>query len=132
MTRFHGTDGIGIEIEHQSVGLFDVVGATSPDVQLQCAELHDAKPGREGRARPDTCRFRSFSRISMLLDVGRQAFGRMALEETWAAHAGGATDQRERAVGDVRQNPVGDLDVVIGQIALGDALIRDRERDRDV
>ena len=47
----------------------------------------------------------------------------MLLEEALARVAFGAAHQRERPVDDVRQNPIGDLLVILGQVVLGDALL---------
>ncbi len=47
----------------------------------------------------------------------------MLLEETGFAAAGRAANDRQRTIDDVGQHPVGDLGVILGQIALRDPLI---------
>ena len=47
----------------------------------------------------------------------------MLLVEALARVAFGAADERQRPVDDVRQDPVGDAFVVLGQVALGEAVL---------
>src|SRR6188472_4119222 len=53
-----------------------------------------------------------------------QRAGEMFLEEALALVAFGTSYERERPIGHVRQDPVGDALVVFGQVALGDLVFR--------
>ena len=110
----------GIEIEVHVVGPIDVVVARVPLVQIDAAEVdapHQRRDVLHDRKIDDACR-------AVIDGDGLDPLGarrRRALHEEEVA--GGAVRialHDHGAIAQVRQQPLGDVDVVLDQIALGD------------
>ena len=65
------------------------------------------------------------------LDIRAETPAGIALKETLAVDAGGAAQQAEGPVNDVRQDEGGDAGVIFGEFALGNLTCLARSRDRD-
>ena len=108
---------IGVEVEDQPVGLFEVSDARSPDVNFKDAHLDERDQAGDiiDRQVVFGCAFLCDVHLPQMIG---SAFAGMLLKETRLAAAGRTANDRQRTVGDVGQHPVGDLRVIIGQIAL--------------
>ena len=117
MTSGHSTDGIRIEVEDQPVRLFELAGARSPDVDFEDAHLDERDQAGDivDRQMIFGCAFLGDVHLPQM---SRRAFAGMFLKETRLAAAGRAADDRQRTIDDVRQHPVGDLRIILGQIVL--------------
>ena len=105
------------------VGPFDVVFAGRPGMHFEHAHLHERDEAGEVVDQRRTLRVLPFSlTMTPSHGVGQRA-GEMLLVEALARVALGAAHQRERPLDDVRQNPIGDLLVVLGQVALGESVL---------
>ena len=114
--------GVGIEVDDDAVGVLEVVVAGAPGMDFEDSDLGEAGEGfgsGEGDVGLD------FAGLLVAdgngLDAGRQGVVDVLLEEAGLAGAVGAADERERAVGDVRQHVRGDGPVVVGELLLGEA-----------
>ena len=112
----------GIEIEDDPVRAFDLVDRRAPGMDLEHAGLDESDDALDVADEQNlllailVC---APSRGAMKSDKPGPG---MLLEEAALLGARGAAHQGERAVDDVRQEPVRDLDVELGEALLGDAL----------
>ena len=126
MTARKGECRIRIDVEHEQVGMLEVVGARAPRVDLERAELEQAEksPGVVDHAVRSLALASRESRSSGSLR-GMPLPG-VLLEKARLADAVRAAHERERAIADVRQHALGDERVIVEELALGDAVLRDR------
>ena len=121
---------VGVEIEHQPVGMLELADLAAPAVELDRPHLH---------AGEDPARVLD---VEIILDLAVALLDRnmlyvrahraivVLLEETLLGPALGAADQADRPLGHVDQHQWLDRGVIIGEVALGEALPRDRSPGR--
>jgi hypothetical protein len=120
-----GDDGVpveplvGVEVEGEAVGLLDILERRSPGVDFEHARLHELQQALEIVDREHVVVADVDGRHGGFVEAGEG----MLLEEALLLRSGRAAHQGQRAVDEVRQDPVGDLGVEIGQPLLGDALV---------
>ena len=120
-----GEGFVGVEVEDEAVGVLEVVVGGTPGVDFEDAHLGEAGEGfglGVGGGDGDV----GFGDAGFLVgdvdagDAGREGVVDVLLEEAGFAGALGAADERERAVDDVREHALGDGEVVVGELALGE------------
>ena len=115
----------------QVVGAIDVVAACVPGVQVDAAEVDDPEQRREILDHREVDHVARRVRDRAGLDPFGPRRRRALHEERLAVGAVGIALHHHRPVGEVRQQDVGDVGVVLQQVALGDAEPRP-ERLREV
>ena len=112
----------GIEVEDDAVGPVRLVDARPPGVDLEDAHLHERdEPGRVLDEQVGA-RFLEARDVD-LAELGRHARAGVALIEAFALAPGRAAHERDRPARHMREHRLGDGEVVLGKLALGDALL---------
>ena len=120
-----GEGFVGVEVEDEAVGVLEVVVFGAPGVDFEDAHLGEAGEGfglGVGGGDGDV----GLGHAGLFVgdvdagDAGRERVVDVLLEEAGLAGALGAADERERAVDDVWEHAVGDGEVVVGELALGE------------
>jgi hypothetical protein len=112
---------VGIEIERKLVRIVELARVRSPGVNLERADLHE----RHQAARVADHHVLRGRAVVLherhAQDVGRHAARRVLLMKAIFARAFRAAHQHQWTLGDVRQHPLRDLGVIVGEFRLGDA-----------
>jgi hypothetical protein len=113
----------GVEIDHHSVGLPEAVGAREPHVRRDRV-LPDEIDERGGVAHEHVCdgpvRLRHLDPPDPLREVVRDVL----VEEALAPDPVGEALHAHRAEADMRQHPLADALVVVGEVGLCDPVVR--------
>ena len=106
-----------VKIKDQTIWLFQVIDGRSPRVDFDDARLHQADQPRDIVDREH----RLFVSGIDTTDTLVQPLPRMLGEKAFGSRARGAAQQAQRTAGDMREYPVGDVGVEVGQSLLGDS-----------
>jgi hypothetical protein len=126
VTCANGSPRRRVEVENDAVWLAQPVGAGEPHVRRDRV-LADQVDERVGAADQ---RVRELAAALLHLhpaDPAGVVLGHVLLEEALAADAVGKALQAQRPVADVRQHPLRHRLVVVGQIGLGHAVVREQQ-----
>ena len=115
---------VGIEIEHEPIGLVDMVERHAPIVDLERADLHQPEQTRLV-VDIEIVLLALAARDRDLLDRLAHALHGVALEEMLLVDAFRTAHQADRPFHDVRQHEGRDGLVIVGEVELGEADIRD-------
>ena len=110
---------IRIEVEGEQIGVEQVGGARPPGVDLERAQLHQRAEARGVDHRHVGAHAAALAHVDAVDRLGLAA-RLVLLEEAALARAFRTAQQRERPPREMRQHPVGDRGVVVGETALGD------------
>ena len=125
---------VRVEIEHEAIGLVEMIERHAPIVNLNGADLHEPEQACLA-LKIEIGLLALAAGNGNLFDRIAHALHSVALEEALPVNALRAADEADRAVDHVRENVRRDRLVVAGEVELGDAhlriehLVGARERD---
>ena len=111
---------VGVQVEHQPVGLFDILHPAAPAVELDRPHL-DAGKHAIGIVDPQIGFGRSvlFANVDMM-DMVAEAACVMLLEEALLGTSLRTTHQTDRAMGEPGEQDRRDRGIIVGELTLGD------------
>ena len=108
-----------IEVEDEAIGLLRILQRGAPWMDLENAGLHQSEKATEVSDRHCLVIAHADALDQILIEARPGVF----LEEALLLRTAWATQERQRPVHDLRQDPIGNLGIELSEPELGDALI---------